>query len=94
MPTDPEPEAIGYADAVAELDAILAELDDDHIDIDLLAVRVRRAAELVRLCRSRILDARFEIDQIVAELASEPAAPVTEERDLLADLLADEGDES
>lgn len=86
MPTDPAPETIGYADAVAELDAILAELDDDHIDIDLLAVRVRRAAELVRLCRSRILAARFEIDQIVAELADQPA---TDDRDLIVDEDAD-----
>ena len=38
----PDPDDIGYADAVAELDAILAELDDDGIDIDVLSERVGR----------------------------------------------------
>ena len=38
--TDPakaSPDEIGYADAVAELDDILAQLDDDGIDIDVLS---------------------------------------------------------
>lgn len=60
--------AIGYGEAVAELEAILAELEDDTVDVDVLAVRVRRAAELIRICRSRIAGARLEVEQVVAEL--------------------------
>jgi exodeoxyribonuclease VII small subunit len=73
---DPEPEPepdptlaeIGYAQAVAELDQILAALDRDNVDVDDLARQVRRAAELVRHCRGRIAGARTEVEQIVAEL--------------------------
>ncbi len=64
---DPAP---GYADAVSELEAILSELEHDDIDIDLLATKVRRASALIRYCRSRILDARVEVEHIVAELDS------------------------
>lgn len=58
---------LAYADAVAELDAILAELDDDDVDIDVLTAHVRRASALIALCRERIVDARVEIEQILEE---------------------------
>lgn len=62
---------IGYGEALAELEGILAEIEDDAVDVDVLAARVRRAAELLRVCRDRIAAARVEVTQIVADL--EPA---------------------
>lgn len=62
---------IGYARALAELDEILHELDGDEVDVDVLGARVRRAAELLRVCRDRIAGARFEVEQVVAELETE-----------------------
>lgn len=59
---------VGYADALAELEAILEELEDDAIDIDVLAERVARASELIRVCRARIASARVQVDRIVADL--------------------------
>ena len=61
-------ETTGYAEALAELEAILAEIDRPDVDVDVLAVKVRRAAELIRLCRGRIGDARLHIEQVVTEL--------------------------
>lgn len=64
---------LAYGDAVAELEAILSELDDDTIDVDVLAERVKRAAELIRVCRERIAGARLEVERVVADLeADEP----------------------
>lgn len=65
-------EEIGYEAASLELDAILVELDDDSIDIDHLAERVRRAAYLVASCRRRIAAARLDVDQVVATLTDSP----------------------
>ncbi len=65
--TDHELDGLAYADAVNELEQILAELEDDDIDVDRLTTRVRRAAALIALCRQRILDARVEIEQILGE---------------------------
>jgi exodeoxyribonuclease VII small subunit len=59
---------LGYAEALAELERILDELEGDAVDVDVLAVRVRRAAALVRLCRQRVLAARLEIEAVVSEL--------------------------
>jgi exodeoxyribonuclease VII small subunit len=57
-----------YADALAELESILASLEGDAVDVDVLAVKVRRAAELVRICRARLATARIEVESVVAEL--------------------------
>lgn len=58
----------GYAAAMAELEAILGRLEDDRLDIDLLADHVARAAELVALCRERLDVARLRVNEIVADL--------------------------
>jgi len=76
--TAADDDEIGYAAALAELSEILHELDGDEVDVDVLGGRVRRAAELLRICRGRIASARFEVEQVVAELdptAATPAVP-------------------
>lgn len=65
---DDTADAIAYADALAELEAILGELEADDVDVDVLATRVRRASELVRVCRDRIEKSRVEVEEIVADL--------------------------
>ena len=61
---------IGYADAMRELGVILDELERDDLDVDLLAVRVQRASELIQLCRGRIARAQADVDRIVTDLES------------------------
>ncbi len=62
------PVAAGYADALSELETILAQLERTDVDVDVLAAQVRRAAELIGFCRERIGNARLQIEQVVAEL--------------------------
>jgi exodeoxyribonuclease VII small subunit len=61
-------DAPAYADAIVELEAIVAGLEHADIDVDVLAARVARAAELIKLCRDRIDRTRIEVDRIVADL--------------------------
>ena len=68
MSSDADQPEIGYADALAELDTILRELEGTDVDVDRLATRVARAAELIALCRTRITNAKLHIDQVVAHL--------------------------
>jgi exodeoxyribonuclease VII small subunit len=65
--TSPDGE-LGYAEALAELEGILAELERESVDVDHLVERVQRAAVLIRLCRGRIASARLEIESVVADL--------------------------
>jgi exodeoxyribonuclease VII small subunit len=66
--TDSIPGEQGYAEALDELDRILGELEGSDVDVDRLADRVTRAAELIALCRDRISGARLQIDHVIADL--------------------------
>lgn len=59
---------LGYAQALGELERILAELEGADVDVDTLADRVARATELIGLCRERIGAARVRIDEVIADL--------------------------
>ena len=63
-----EAPAASYAEATAEIDAILVELERDDLDVDVLAAKVRRASELLTWCRSRIRAATDEVEAAVATL--------------------------
>lgn len=66
----------GYADAMAELEQILRDLEGDDLDVDLLASRVERASSLIGLCRQRIGAARVQVERVVARLDSDDEAPI------------------
>ena len=64
-------ETIGYAQALEELESILAELEEDDVDVDKLASHVQRASQLIELCRDRIGNAKLKIEEFVKGLAQE-----------------------
>ena len=59
---------LGYAAASAELDMIIAELDQGIVDIDLLDVRFRRAIEIVEELDRRIRVARDRVAELAPRL--------------------------
>lgn len=71
-PLDPAP--TGYADAIAELETILREIEDDDVDVDQLATKVSRAAGLIEFCRDRIVAARAAVDEATATDTSDITA--------------------
>ena len=70
MPRKKDDNNIGYEDAVTELEEILDALSDDDINVDELAERVKRATELVKVCRERIAADRLEVKEIQLPEAS------------------------
>jgi exodeoxyribonuclease VII small subunit len=62
----------GFTEAIRELEAILARIEDDSLDIDRLAAELERAAVLLELCRGKIRKAELEVAEVVQKL--EPPA--------------------
>lgn len=75
-PHPAEPPA-GYAAALAELESILRELEGSDVDVDRLADRVARAAQLITFCRDRIGSARVQIDEVLADLDDAGTPPLS-----------------
>ncbi|MHB8246783.1 MAG: hypothetical protein ACYDGN_15815 [Acidimicrobiales bacterium] len=69
-PATPRPpvEQLGYPDAAAELDEIIAELDRGVVDIDLLEDRMSRAVEIVEELDRRIRGARERVGALLPRL--------------------------
>ena len=67
--SSPGVDAPGFAAAMAELEAILSRIEAEEIDVDALAAELRRAAQLLEVCRAKIRRAEAEVTQIVQQLA-------------------------
>ncbi len=69
------PTDLAYRDALAELDAIVAELEADDVDVDVVADRLERAAALVTELQRRIHDATVRVDQLAPRLEQSSGTP-------------------
>lgn len=57
-----------FSAALAELEDILRRIESEETDIDRLADELKRAAELLEICRGKIRRAEAEVTQIVQKL--------------------------
>ena len=58
-------EKMSYGESMQELEAILSRLRGVDVDIDSLAVDVKRATELIAYCRQRLAGVEEEVDRIL-----------------------------
>lgn len=70
---------LGYGEAMSELEEILEEIERDEVDVDVLATKVARAAELIAVCRDRIAGARTAVERVVVELEEAQGAAQVED---------------
>lgn len=61
-----------FGAAMQELEGILGRVESEEIDIDELAEELKRAAQLLEVCRTKIRRAEVEVSQVVQSL-EEPA---------------------
>ncbi|MEP7012854.1 MAG: exodeoxyribonuclease VII small subunit [Acidobacteriota bacterium] len=70
-PTSEAGEPLSFRVAMEELEAILERIEGEEIDVDELAAELRRATQLLELCRGKIRKAEVEVTQIVQSLEGE-----------------------
>lgn len=58
---------VTYAEAIAEIEGILARFDKEEFDVDTLAAQVKRATELISLCREKLRKAETEVAEILKD---------------------------
>lgn len=55
-----------YAQAMEELEAIVERVERNEMDIDDLTERLKRAQQLVKFCRERLLKTETEVKNILS----------------------------
>jgi len=66
---------LSFGAAMQELEGILSRVEGEEIDIDELAEELKRAAELLEVCRTKIRRAEVEVSQIVQTLEEPEEQP-------------------
>ena len=56
-----------YEKAYAELQAIVRQMENDELDIDQMAEQLKRAQELIKLCKDKLTKTDEEIKKILAD---------------------------
>ena len=57
-----------YSQAIEELEKIVAEIENEDISVDELSEKVKRAAELIRICKAVLHKTEEEVDAILKEM--------------------------
>ncbi len=60
-----------YSQALAELEQIISEIESEDIDVDVLAEKIKRAAFLVKFCKTRLRNAEAEVKKVLAEIEAD-----------------------
>ncbi|MBQ9146799.1 MAG: exodeoxyribonuclease VII small subunit [Rikenellaceae bacterium] len=56
---------VSYAEAMAEVEQILARFSSRQMDVDTLAAEVKRATELIAQCKERLMRAEREVNEVL-----------------------------
>jgi exodeoxyribonuclease VII small subunit len=57
-----------YDKAYNELKAISQQIENESVTVDVLAQKVKRAAELIDFCQKKLRDTEIEVDKIIKQM--------------------------
>ncbi len=59
---------ISYTEAMRELEEIVAEIEQGEITIDTLSQKVKRASELIKICKNKLTSTEEDVNKILEEM--------------------------
>lgn len=57
-----------YEQAYKELATIASEIENETISVDVLAVKVKRASDLITFCQAKLKSTEAEVNKIIAQM--------------------------
>lgn len=62
-------EKLSYTQAKRELEEIVKSIEAGELDVDVLTAKVKRASELIALCKERLTKTDKELQKLLEEMA-------------------------
>lgn len=59
-----------YSAAILELEEIVSEIENADIGVDELSEKVKRASELIKICKDRLYKTEEEVSAVLKEIES------------------------
>ena len=63
-------EKINYTEAFEELQEIVSQIEIGEISVDELSEKVKRAAQLIKVCKTKLTTTEEDVNKILKELDS------------------------
>lgn len=60
--------AIGYGEAIKEVETILRQIEQDDLDVDDLSEKVKRVSLLIKICKEKLHHTEEEVEKILKEI--------------------------
>jgi exodeoxyribonuclease VII small subunit len=64
-------DAPNYKEALEEIEAIVEEIENETVDVDVLTEKVKRAAYLIRHCREKLRKTDDEIRKVLKDFEAD-----------------------
>ena len=59
---------ISYTEAISELESIVTEIEQGEITVDTLSEKVKRASELIKICKDKLTSTEEDVNKILGDL--------------------------
>ncbi len=60
--------SITYRQAIEELETIVSEIENEEISVDELSEKVKRASQLIVLCKTKLTKTEEEVSKVLEEM--------------------------
>lgn len=60
-----------YIDAFNELQQIVADIEIGDVNVDELASKIKRASELIAVCKAKLVASEEEVERLLSQLSTE-----------------------
>lgn len=60
-----------YIDAFNELQQIVSDIEAGDVNVDELAQKIKRASELIAVCKAKLIASEEEVDRLLNQLTTE-----------------------
>jgi len=59
---------ISYSEAMTEIEEILEKIENEELDVDELADKVKRVSVLLKTCKDKLTKTNEQVEQILKEM--------------------------
>ncbi len=59
---------MSYNEAMAEVEEILEKIENEELDVDDLAEKVKRVSVLLKICKDKLMKTNEQVEQILKEM--------------------------
>ncbi|MCD6355635.1 MAG: exodeoxyribonuclease VII small subunit [Prolixibacteraceae bacterium] len=59
---------VSYNEAMAEIEEILEKIENEELDVDELAEKVKRVSVLLKICKDKLHKTNEQVEQVLKEM--------------------------